>query len=230
MKVLVNKLRDFLTPENISTIAKEVVDLCERENNNSNAKRLQKLIADNEKATENLLKALENGQAVDIIANRITQEEKEHDEHSLQLLLETSQHPVPSMEDIRFFLNQFRKGDINDPKYRHGLVEMLVNKIHLYDDKMTVLCNTQDGHFDVDLKDVSSLKGQLEDTYGDSGCIFTYEDGRLMRPNHASELFTSFIAQKTSATIDPSRPPPQLCQHCQRQRDPHVRYRQGTGP
>ena len=159
--LVVNKLRDFLTPENISTIAKEVVDLCERENNNGNAKRLQKLIADNEKATENLLKALENGQAVDIIADRITQKKKEHDELSLQLLLETSQHPVPSMKDIRFFLNQFRKGDINDPKYRQGLVEMLVNKIYLYDDKMTVLCNTQDGHFDVDLKDVSSLKGQL---------------------------------------------------------------------
>ena len=92
------------------------------------------MIADNEKATENLLKTLEN-------------EEKEHDEHSLQLLLEISQHPVPSMEGIRFFLNQFRKGDINDPKYRHGLVEMLVNKIYLYDDKMTVLCNTQDGHY-----------------------------------------------------------------------------------
>ncbi len=105
------------------------------------------MIADSEKTTENLLKALATGQVVDIIADRITQEEKEHDEHSLQLLLEISQHPVPSMEGIRFFLNQFRKGDINDPKYRHGLVEMLVNKIYLYDDKMTVLCNTQDGHY-----------------------------------------------------------------------------------
>ena len=105
------------------------------------------MIADSEKTTENLLKALATGQVVDIIADRITHEEKEHDEHSLQLLLEISQHPVPSMEGIRFFLNQFRKGDINDPKYRHGLVEMLVNKIYLYDDKMTVLCNTQDGHY-----------------------------------------------------------------------------------
>lgn len=105
------------------------------------------MVADSEKTTENLLKALATGQVVDIIADRITQEEKEHDEHSLQLLLEISQHPVPSMEGIRFFLNQFRKGDINDPKYRHGLVEMLVNKIYLYDDKMTVLRNTQDGHY-----------------------------------------------------------------------------------
>lgn len=29
---------------------------------------------------------------------------------------------------------------------------------------MTVLCNTQDGHFDIDLKEVSSLKGQLVDS------------------------------------------------------------------
>ena len=159
--VVVQQLREFLTPDNITTIAKEVVDLCERESNNGNAKRLQKLLSENEKATENLLKALESGQAVEIIAERITQKKKEHDELSYQLLVETTQHPIPSVRDIRFFLSQFRKGDINDPKYRQGLVDMLVNKIYLYDDKMTILCNTQDGHFDVDLKEVSSLKGHL---------------------------------------------------------------------
>ena len=31
---------------------------------------------------------------------------------------------------------------------------------------MTVLCNTQDGHFDIDLKEVSSLKGQLVEAGG----------------------------------------------------------------
>ncbi len=164
--LVVNRLRDFLTPDNISTIAREVVDLCERESNNGNTRRLKKLLAENEQATENLLKALESGQAVDIIADRIAQKKKEHEKLSLQLLVETSQHPTPSVKEIRFFLNQFRKGDINDPKYRQGLVDMLVNKIYLYDNKMTVLCNTQDGHFDVDLKEVSSLKGQLVEAGG----------------------------------------------------------------
>ena len=91
---------------------------------------------------------------------------KERDELSTQLLLETAQYPVPSIKDIRFFLNQFRKGDINDPKYRQGLADMHVNKISLYDDKMTILCNTQDGHFDVDIKEVSSLKRQLAEMRG----------------------------------------------------------------
>ena len=164
--MVVNKLREFLTADNINMIAKEVVDLCERESSNGNAKQLQKLIHENEKATENLLKALESGQAVDIIAERITQKKKEHDELSRQLLLETSKYHVPSMKDIRFFLNQFRKGDINDLKYRRALVDMLVNKIYLYDDKMTVLCNTQDGHFAIDLKEISSLKGHLVEAGG----------------------------------------------------------------
>ena len=84
--------------------------------------------------------------------------------------METTQHPVPSVQDIRFFLSQFRKGDFNDPKYRQGLVYMLINKIYLYDDKMTILCNTQDGHFDVDLKEVSSLKGHLALPYKKDAC------------------------------------------------------------
>ena len=164
--VVVQRLREFLTPDNINRIAKEVVDLCERESKTDNATRLQKLIRENEKATDNLLRALESGQAVDVITERIAQKKKEHDELSYQLQVDMSQHPVPSMKDIRFFLNQFRKGDINDPKYRQGLVDMLVNKIYLYNDKMTILCNTQDGHFDVDLKELSSLKGHLVEARG----------------------------------------------------------------
>ena len=192
--LVVNRLRDFLTPDNISTIAREVVDLCERESNNGNTRRLKKLLAENEQATENLLKALESGQAVDIIADRIAQKKKEHEKLSLQLLVETSQHPTPSVKEIRFFLNQFRKGDINDPKYRQGLVDMLVNKIYLYDDKMTVLCNTQDGHFDVDLKEVSSLKGQL------------VEAGRVELPSENASPGTSPGADGYCGSLSPCSP------------------------
>jgi site-specific DNA recombinase len=112
------------------------------------------------------LKALESGQAVDVIADRIAQKKKERDTLEQQYLLETVQHPVPEMSEIRFFLSQFKKGDINDPKYRQGLIDMLVNKIYLYDGKMTVLCNTQNGHFDVDLDETSSSNGRLVEARG----------------------------------------------------------------
>lgn len=39
-------------------------------------------------------------------------------------------------------------------------------QIAVFSDKMTILCNTQDGHFDVDLKELSSLKGHLVEAGG----------------------------------------------------------------
>ena len=47
---------------------------------------------------------------------------------------------------------------MNDLKYRQALVDTFVNRIYLYDDKMTVLYNTQDSHLDVTIDDLSSSR------------------------------------------------------------------------
>ncbi len=94
----------------------------------------------------------------------ISQKKREHNELEQQILVETSSHPTPTVNEVRFFLNQFRKGDVNDLKYRQALVDTFVNKIYLYDDKMTVLYNTQDSHSDVTIDDLSSSRVALEGT------------------------------------------------------------------
>ena len=124
-------------------------------------KRLKRLLKENERATENLFKALESGQIVDVIAERISQKKRERNELEQQILVETSSHPTPTVNEVRFFLNQFRKGDVNDLKYRQALVDTFVNRIYLYDDKMTVLYNTQDSHSDVTIDDLSSSRVAL---------------------------------------------------------------------
>ena len=158
--------RKLLTKENIDRIAKEVVLLCERETDTGNLKRLQKLLKENERATENLLKALESGQIIDVIAERISQKKREHSELEHQILVETTAHPTPTVDEVRFFLNQFRKGDVNDHKYRQALVDTFINKIYLYDDKMTVLYNTQDSHSDVTIDELSSSRVALVEATG----------------------------------------------------------------
>ena len=164
--LVVTKLREFLTSENINTIAKEVVDLCERERNTDILKQINKQLKENERSTENLLKALDSGQITDVIVERIAQKKKERTELEQQQTMEEVQHPTPTIQEIRCFLSQFRKGDINDPKYRQGLIDMLVNKIYLYDNKITVLCNAQDSHFDATLSEKSSTKGRLVEMAG----------------------------------------------------------------
>ena len=154
-ELVITETRKLLTRDNIDRIAAEVVRLCEQERNTDNLKRLKKLLKENERATENLFKALESGQLVEILAERISQKKREHEDLERQILLEEATNAVPTVNEIRFFLNQFRKGNINDVKYRQALVDTFINKIYLYDDKMTVLYNTQDSHSEVTIDDKS---------------------------------------------------------------------------
>lgn len=159
--LVVENTRALLTAPNIKLIAKEVVRLCEQEKDTENLKRLKKLLVENEKATENLLKALESGQIADVLTERILQKKNEHTELERAILEESASRPMPTVQEVRFFLNQFRKCDVNGEKYRQALVDTFVRKIYLYDDKMTILYNTQDGHSDVSLDDLGSSKGVL---------------------------------------------------------------------
>ena len=165
-ELVITETRKLLTRDNIDKIASEVVRLCEQERNTDNLKRLKKLLKENERATENLLKALESGQLIDILAERISQKRKEHDDLERQIFMEKTQNTVPTVNEIRFFLNQFRKGDINDAKYRQALVDTFVNKIYLYDDKMTVLYNTQDSHSEMTLDNASLSRVGLVEPRG----------------------------------------------------------------
>ena len=62
---------------------------------------------------------------------------------------------------------------VNDLKYRQALVDTFVNRIYLYDGKMTALYNTQDSHSDVTIDDLSSSRIVLAETAGlESGTAF----------------------------------------------------------
>lgn len=66
-----------------------IVRAGENERNTPVIQHLQKSLKENEKATENLIKALEQGQAVDIITERIDKRKAEHIELEKQLAKES---------------------------------------------------------------------------------------------------------------------------------------------
>ncbi|MDR1627195.1 MAG: hypothetical protein LBR79_00285 [Oscillospiraceae bacterium] len=63
--------------EKIDEISRNVCELSEKESNTAALKRLKKLVKENETATENLIKALEAGKAVDIISAQIEKRQTE---------------------------------------------------------------------------------------------------------------------------------------------------------
>ncbi|HOO51764.1 MAG TPA: recombinase family protein, partial [Alphaproteobacteria bacterium] len=120
--LVVSETHKLLTSERINLIAKEVVALTKRESNTTELNRLKRLLSENEKATCNLIKALEQGKAVDVIAGQIQARQQEKLNLENAIAEESSKYPVLSVQEVRFFLHQLQKGDINDMKYRKTLV------------------------------------------------------------------------------------------------------------
>jgi len=58
---------------------------------------------ENEKATENLRKAPDSRRIADIIAERIAQKKREYADLAQQMLLETDQHPWPTVSEAKFY-------------------------------------------------------------------------------------------------------------------------------
>ena len=45
---------------------------------------------------------------------------------------------------VHFFLRKLKDGNVDDIKYRKTLINVFINKIYLYDDKLTIIFNSGD--------------------------------------------------------------------------------------
>jgi hypothetical protein len=160
--IVVNECRKVLTDDNIEMIADKVSTLCEKEVNNPYIKQLKKELTRIENAIENLMQAVEKGQEVDLLLERIKskREEKKHIEE--QLARENLTKTILTETEIKFFLTDLRNGNINNEKYRKMLVNVLVNKVFLYDDRLTIFFNAGCNSVEITvelLKETKRLKG-----------------------------------------------------------------------
>ena len=147
--LVINETKKVLTDKNIEKIAKEVVKLCEKATNTETIKYLKSQIKKNETETVNLLQVLESGKISDLIINRIGEKKAEKDNLEKQLKIEEMKTPNLTIEKVKKFLEHFRSGDIDDLKYKKSLINVFVNKVIVYENKLTILYNLTDSQSDV---------------------------------------------------------------------------------
>lgn len=149
----------LLTDSNIERIASAVADVCKAEQNTSAIKRIQSAIQEADTAIENLWKALERGQAVDMITERIEKRKQEKDELQGLLAMEMGKQVVLTVPQVRAFLYALKKGDLNNESTRRGIINIFLQAVYLYDDRMTLIFNG--GEQPITLDDV--LLDEIED-------------------------------------------------------------------
>jgi DNA invertase Pin-like site-specific DNA recombinase len=162
--LVVNETRKLLTDENINKISKELIKLVEKEKDTSNLKRLNKLLKDNEKQKNNLIDSLKVCDIESIrktIFEEISKMDAKHSDIEKEILLEEKQNISLTISQVKFFLNQMRKGDINNIENRKLLINVFINRIYLYDDRLTLIFNTQDD----DVEITQSLLNDIDSSF-----------------------------------------------------------------
>ncbi|MCL2798018.1 MAG: recombinase family protein [Firmicutes bacterium] len=135
----------LLTDEFIDLIAAETYLLIQAENNDAEIKRLESLIADNQKAINNLMQALMLGRITDTIMAQIEKLEDENKELKDTIAAERALQINYTYKDIRKWLLHFRALDYSKVKNRRDLIDTLIYKIILYEDKVKILFHLKGG-------------------------------------------------------------------------------------
>ena len=145
--IVVEQARNMLTDKDIEKISNEVVKVAEKEKNSNNLKILEKALKENERQKTNLLESLKICE-IDSVRKSIFEElekmEEEHKRIENNILLEKSSHLDITVTEVKYFLTKMREGDVNDIRYRKLLINVLINKVYVYDDNLTIIFNIQD--------------------------------------------------------------------------------------
>ena len=113
----------------------------------ANLRRLKTEISENKRKHKNLINAIMECD-IDSVRKSLYLEVPKLEQEYLQLkkeiALEEKSYLALTVPKVKFFLNDLKKRNINDIKYRKTLIRVFVNKIYLYDNRITIIFNSSD--------------------------------------------------------------------------------------
>ena len=154
----------------IDKIVQLVMDVQNQEN--TTIPLLEKQLREVNKKLDNLMKAIEDGLYTRTTKERLEALEIQKDELTVKIADEKLKKPSFNEDFIRFWLMKFRKFDISQKKQRKALIEIFVNAIFLYDDRMLITFNYKDGTQTVRFEDTltaDGVEGKSSDLSGSAG-------------------------------------------------------------
>lgn len=176
--LVIKKCREILTDENIEIIARACTAIRENDDSAAEIKYLQKLLKENDKAVDNLFKALETGAVVEQITARIQDKNNERAQIEKQLAEAELNNDVPSIDEIRFFLHQLKDNKADDLKTRKALIAVFVNSIYLFDDKITFILNVGNAPVEITEKLLEDIEQST-----DSSCLDKIGSPKKLKSN-----------------------------------------------
>lgn len=103
---------------------------------------LKKKLAENKRATDNLVKAVEQGLGTTALLTRLEALEQEKSNIDGEIAYQKTKAFGMSQEQLLYFLVQFIKNEGEDQEvYKRRIIKAFVSKVYLYDDKIQIFYN-----------------------------------------------------------------------------------------
>ncbi|MCL1863004.1 MAG: zinc ribbon domain-containing protein, partial [Defluviitaleaceae bacterium] len=153
-----------LQDKEINRIAKMLVELQERED--SAIPLLRRELADVEKGLKNIADAIQQGIITNTTKQRLEELESLKSDIEVKLLQAELNTNLLIEEQIVFWINRFKGGDMADKAYQRAIIDIFVNAVYIFDDKIVLTYNFKNdarviSKDDIEISDLSQSAPSL---------------------------------------------------------------------
>ena len=146
-----------LQDEEIDRIADKLVKIQERENVLLPSLRQQ--LAETEKGIDNILNAIQQGLFNTSAKKRMDELEARKDELETSILQAELTRPRYTKDEIVRWISQFKYGDVDSVDYQQQIIDIFLNSIRVFDDRLIFTYNYKDGTETISLADIEAALG-----------------------------------------------------------------------
>lgn len=153
--LVVNETMKMVMDDNaIEAIVAMLMDLQDRDN--INLPMYEQQLREAESGIRNILNAIQEGIFTKSTKARLEELEATKEELEARIAAEKLAKPRVSEEFMTFWLHRFRKLDVRQKSHRKMLIDTFINAIFLYDDKMVITFNNNEGSKTITLDELNT--------------------------------------------------------------------------
>ena len=155
--VVIWTIKTVLQDEEIDRIVTKLVLVQEQEN--ALIPTLRQQLVETDKAIDNLLNAIQQGLFNAAAKKRMDDLEAQKEGLEISLLQAELARPKYTKDEMVRWISQFKYGDVDSIDYQRKIIDIFVNSIRLYDDKIIFTYNYKDGTETISLADIEAALG-----------------------------------------------------------------------
>ena len=145
---------------------------------------LKRRLRENQKEIKNLMNAIKAGIVLKTTKAELEKLESEQEQLETNIAMEKLVKPVIPQEKIQVWLMKFAASDLSDQSQKQRIIDIFVNSVYVYDDRVVIFFNYKDGERCVDFS-------VLSDSENPKGAISSNEKKTNTHENECSPLIKS---------------------------------------